>query len=45
LLILGHHRAYEPAALSFTTFLLTWAAMGIIQLVTGGKNQAFTGGR
>ena len=45
LLVLGHHRAYEPAALSFTTFLLTWAAMGIIQLVTGGNNQAFTGGR
>ena len=45
LLLLGHHRSYEPAALSFATFLLTWAAMGIIQLVTGGKNQNFTGGR
>jgi putative spermidine/putrescine transport system permease protein len=45
LLLLGHHRAFEPAALSFATFLLTWAAMGIIQLVTGGKNQGFTGGR
>jgi putative spermidine/putrescine transport system permease protein len=45
LLLLGRHRAFEPAALSFTTFLLTWVAMGIIQLVTGGKNQGFTGGR
>lgn len=45
LLLLGHHRSYEPAALSFATFLLTWAAMGIIQLVTGGRNQSFTGGR
>ncbi len=40
LFLLGQHRAYEPAALSFTTFLLTWAAMGIIQLVTGGQGQA-----
>jgi putative spermidine/putrescine transport system permease protein len=39
LFLLGQHRAYEPAALAFTTFLLTWAAMGIIQLVTGGQSQ------
>jgi putative spermidine/putrescine transport system permease protein len=39
LFLLGQHRAYEPAALSFTTFLLTWAAMGVIQLVTGGQGQ------
>jgi putative spermidine/putrescine transport system permease protein len=39
LFLLGQHRAYEPAALSFTTFLLTWAAMGIIQLVTGEQGQ------
>jgi len=39
LFLLGQHRAYEPAALSFTTFLLTWAAMGVIQLVTGGQEQ------
>jgi putative spermidine/putrescine transport system permease protein len=37
LFLLGQHRAYEPAALSFATFLLTWAAMGIIQLITGGQ--------
>jgi putative spermidine/putrescine transport system permease protein len=39
LFLLGQHRAFEPAALSFTTFLLTWAAMGIIQLVTGEQGQ------
>lgn len=37
--LLGQHRAYEPAALSFISFLLTWAAMGIIQFVTGGQSQ------
>jgi len=40
LFLLGQHKAYEPAALSFTTFLLTWAAMGLIQLFTGGQGQA-----
>ncbi|MEW6405124.1 MAG: ABC transporter permease subunit [Chloroflexota bacterium] len=40
LFLLGQHRAYEPAALTFTTFLLTWAAMGLIQLITGGQGQA-----
>lgn len=40
LFLLGQHRAYEPAALSFTSFLLTWFAMGIIQLITGGQGQA-----
>jgi putative spermidine/putrescine transport system permease protein len=39
LFLLGQHRAYEPAALTFTTFLLTWSAMGIIQLITGGQGQ------
>ena len=37
LFLLGQHRAYEPAALSFVSFLLTWLAMGLIQLVTGGQ--------
>ncbi len=37
--LLGQHRAYEPAALSFASFLMTWAAMGIIQLITGGQGQ------
>ncbi|MFN8400934.1 MAG: ABC transporter permease [Anaerolineales bacterium] len=39
LFLLGQHRAYEPAALSFVSFLLTWAAMGLIQLFTGGQGQ------
>jgi putative spermidine/putrescine transport system permease protein len=38
--LLGQHRAYEPAALSFASFLLIWASMGIIQWVTGGRAQA-----
>jgi putative spermidine/putrescine transport system permease protein len=37
--LLGQHRAFEPAALAFFSFLLTWAAMGLIQLVTGGQGQ------
>ncbi|KXK13589.1 MAG: ABC transporter permease [Chloroflexi bacterium OLB14] len=40
LFLLGQHRAYEPAALSFVSFLLTWFAMGMIQMVTGGQGQA-----
>lgn len=40
LFLLGQHRAYEPAALSFVSFLLTWVAMGLIQLVTGGQGQS-----
>ena len=40
LFLLGQHRAYEPAALSFVSFLLTWFAMGLIQLFTGGQGQA-----
>ncbi|NJN44271.1 MAG: ABC transporter permease subunit [Anaerolineae bacterium] len=40
LFLLGQHRAYEPAALSFVAFLLTWGAMGVIQLVTGEQGQA-----
>lgn len=40
LFLLGQHRAYEPAALSFVSFLLTWLAMGLLQLITGGQGQA-----
>jgi putative spermidine/putrescine transport system permease protein len=38
--LLIQHRAYEPAALSFASFLMIWASMGIIQLVTGGQGQS-----
>jgi len=40
LFLVGQHRAYEPAALTFLTFLLTWVSMGLIQLFTGGQGQA-----
>lgn len=40
LFLIGQHRAFEPAALSFVTFLLTWLAMGLIQFFTGGQGQA-----
>ncbi len=40
LFLLGQHRAFEPAALTFVAFLLTWLAMGLIQLITGGQTQA-----
>ncbi len=36
LALLGQNRAYEPAALSIISFILTWAAMGIIDLLTRG---------
>ncbi len=46
LALLGNHRAYEPAALSLISFLLTWAALGVIQLVTRGSSQSqIAGGR
>lgn len=39
LALLGNHKAYEPAALSLLTFLLTWLAMVIIQYITGSTRQ------
>ena len=36
LALLSNSRAYEPAALSIVSFALTWAAMGIIDLLTRG---------
>lgn len=32
--LLGANRAYEPAALAVIAFVITWACMGLIQLVT-----------
>ena len=32
--VLGANRAYEPASLSVIAFAITWACMGLIQLVT-----------
>ena len=39
LALLGAHKAYEPAALSIISFILTWVAMGFIQLATRGTRQ------
>lgn len=40
LFLLGQHLAYQPAALTFVSFLLTWIALGVIQLVSGEQGQA-----
>lgn len=40
LFLLGQHLAYQPAALTFVSFLLTWIALGVIQLVSGEQSQA-----
>jgi putative spermidine/putrescine transport system permease protein len=32
-------KVYEPSAMAIVAFAITWAAMGIIQLVTGGRGQ------
>jgi len=41
--LLGQHQAYEPAALTIVSFLMTWAAMGIIDLVTRGGPRMVAG--
>ncbi len=33
---LGANRAYEPAALAIISFVLTWASMGVLQLIGRG---------
>src|SRR5512135_2148168 len=40
---LMQQKAYEPAALAIISFALTWASMGIIQLVGRGRAQAQIG--
>ena len=37
-------KAYEPAALAIVSFALTWACMGIIQLVGRGTQAQVAGG-
>lgn len=34
--LLGNHKAYEPAALTIVSFILTWIAMMLISFVTRG---------
>jgi len=36
---LTRSKVYEPSAMAIVAFAITWAAMGIIQLVTGGQGQ------
>jgi putative spermidine/putrescine transport system permease protein len=38
--LLGHDRAFEPAAVSIISFGLTWMAMGIIALLGRGSRQS-----
>jgi putative spermidine/putrescine transport system permease protein len=42
--LLLQEKAYEPGALAIISFALTWAAMGIIQLIGRGSGQAQVGG-
>jgi putative spermidine/putrescine transport system permease protein len=38
--LLGHDRAFEPAAVSIISFGLTWLAMGVIALLGRGSRQS-----
>jgi putative spermidine/putrescine transport system permease protein len=40
---LTRSKVYEPSAMAIVAFAITWAAMGIIQLVTGGQAQTTAG--
>jgi len=43
--LLGQNRAYEPAALAIISFALTWACIGVIQLLgRGAPGQGQLGG-
>jgi putative spermidine/putrescine transport system permease protein len=44
LVYMGNNRAYEPAALAIISLSLTWAAIGVIQLIGRGGGQAQIGG-
>jgi putative spermidine/putrescine transport system permease protein len=46
LALIGNQQTYEPAALAIVTFGLTWLAMILINVFTGGaKNATVTGMR
>jgi putative spermidine/putrescine transport system permease protein len=46
LALLGNHKVYEPAALAIISFLLTWVAMLVIDIVTAGsRTRTITGAR
>jgi putative spermidine/putrescine transport system permease protein len=38
--LVGRDRAYEPSALAIMSFALTWAAIGVIQLIGRGSDQS-----
>jgi putative spermidine/putrescine transport system permease protein len=38
--LIGANRAYEPSALAIIAFLVTWACMGLINVVGSAKKQA-----
>jgi putative spermidine/putrescine transport system permease protein len=40
---LTRSKVYEPSAMAIVSFAITWAAMGLIQLVTGGQAQTTAG--
>jgi putative spermidine/putrescine transport system permease protein len=41
--LIGANRAYEPAALAIIAFIVTWACMGLIQVVGGGPRRSAPG--
>lgn len=41
--VLGQHKAYEPAALTIVSFLLTWIAMVLISFITRGNASSAAG--
>src|ERR1043166_4267549 len=38
--LMGANRAYEPAPLGIIAFVVTWACMGLIQLLGGARTTA-----
>jgi putative spermidine/putrescine transport system permease protein len=45
LALIGGNKAYEPAAVSLVSFVLTWVAMGVIQYIGRGTRISVAGAR
>jgi putative spermidine/putrescine transport system permease protein len=45
LALIGGNKAYEPAAVSLVSFVLTWVAMGVIQYIGRGTRVSVAGAR
>jgi putative spermidine/putrescine transport system permease protein len=43
--LMGANRAYEPAALAIIAFVVTWACMGVIQVVAYGRSDSMADSR